>query len=138
MGNLLLRGFVAGVDFGGVKKLGQRALDVARLATACGPWSCVPTSRDPHPGQRDLESRIFGILGKRLLKVVEGRVVVLARLGGLALLEVGVGRLGMQPRAARSTARYGGQQRNGENELSIDPAEAGAGVRRFILLPVLL
>ena len=41
LGDLLLRGLVAGIDLRGVEELCQRALLVAGLRAACAPWSVL-------------------------------------------------------------------------------------------------
>ena len=58
-----------------------------------------------------LKRASLGSLLAGLLVVVEGGVVVLARLGGLALLEVGVGRLGVKAGDADAKADDGQKQR---------------------------
>ncbi len=71
-----------------MKELRQRALDVARLQQLAALGDVRRRGGDPHARERDLEARVFGIAVVGLLVEVEGRVVVLARLGGLAVLEV--------------------------------------------------
>ena len=95
----LLRGLVAGIDLGGVNELGQRALSIPGLEQLAALRDVGCRSRGAHAQQRDAVSEILGIPCGGLLVIRQGGVVVLAGLGLLAALEVGVGRLGVETNA---------------------------------------
>ncbi len=113
-GDGLLRGLVAGVDLGGVQKLRQRPLLVARIHQLLALGHMHGRSGNPHAVKGCAELQILGSLFAGLLVVVEGGVVVLLRLGGLAALEEGAGRLGAQRNAGQAEDRQDGKKRNPE------------------------
>ena len=94
--NLLLGGFVTGVDLGGVQILRQSALLVAGIHQLAPFGQMQRRSRHPHTVERRAIAQILAILGAGLLIVIEGGVVVLARLGALPAFEVAGGRFGPQ------------------------------------------
>ena len=87
LGYGLLCSFIAGVDLGGVQKLRQRPLFVARVQQLMALGYVHGRSGDAHPVERAAELQVLGSLGVSLLVVVEGAVVVLLRLSGLTALE---------------------------------------------------
>ena len=93
----------------------KRALRVAGLHQLAAFADVGRGRRHTHARKRNLEARILGILAGSFLEVVECRVVVFARLGGLTLLEIGVGRFAESPGARQAKARGGGEQRDGED-----------------------
>ena len=126
-GDLLLRGLVGGVDLGGMEELGQRALEVAGGGQLAPFGDVRRGSGDANAGEGDLEARVFRVLAVGLLIEVEGGVVVFAGLGGLAVLVVGVGRLGMKPDRRQAEGGQGGKDREGENDSR--HGDCGAGWR---------
>jgi hypothetical protein len=126
--DLLLRSFVAGVDLGGVEELGQRALKVAGRANFVA-FADVDDDAVTRTSASAILKRVsFGSLSVGLLVVVEGGVVVLAGLGGLALLEIGVGRFGVKLRARDAEACRCGKQDERRKRVfdPMIPATAGA------------
>ena len=80
-GDLLLRGLVAGIDLGGVQKLGHGALQVAGHDQLAALGQVQARGRNAHPVQSASRiAQILGSFGGGLLVVVKGGVVVLALL----------------------------------------------------------
>ncbi len=120
--DLLLRSLVAGVDFGGMEELGQRALKVARSKQFAAFGDVHRRGGDANARERDPESRVLRIASVGLLVKLESGVVVLAGLGGLALLEVGVGRFRVKPGGRDAEAGRCGQKREGQERQNGAPS----------------
>ncbi len=104
-GDLLLGCLVAGVDFSGVEKLNQRALLVAAEEQLASLGEVQRRCRYPDPDQSGAVGQLFRRLGVGLLVIIEGGVVVFARLSNLAVLEKRGSRFSMQLRARQN--KYG-------------------------------
>jgi hypothetical protein len=116
LGDLLLSGLVAGIDFGGAQKFHQRPLLISPRHQLAALHQVSPRCRNPHPVERRAVLQILGIFGVGLLVAVEGGVVIFTRLGGLAALEQGAGRLRTIADTAPAEDGQSSQERNPEGE----------------------
>ena len=96
-----------------MQKFCQRLLIVAGGQQLLALGHVRGRSRDPHPIERGAVAQILAVLFVGFLIIVEGGVVILTRLGGLAALEKGAGRLGAQ--------RGAEQAEDGQNGKKHDP-----------------
>ena len=112
LGDLLLGGLIAGVNLGRAQKLRQRLRLPAGLHQLAAFGHVQRRIGHPYPVEGGAAAQILGVLLVGLLIVVEGSVVVLARLGVLGALEEGLGRLGVQPCARQAEDDQNGQKRH--------------------------
>ena len=77
-GDGLLRGLIAGIDLGGVQKLRQRSLFIARIQQLLSLGHVHSRSGNAHAIESLAESQVLGSFGMSFLVVVKGSVVVLA------------------------------------------------------------
>jgi hypothetical protein len=91
--DLLLRGLVGGIDLEGVLELVEGTVDVATLQVDAAAVDVGGGGLEAGVFVAGLVPEIIGGLDVSLLVVLVGDVVVLARLGGLAALVPGRGRL---------------------------------------------
>ena len=95
LGNLdfLLGGLVAGVDLGGAQELGDGSGVIAVLAQQAAAIDVLDGGEEAHALEMRAVTEVLGLLLKRVLVVLVGRVVIFADLGVLAALVPAAGRL---------------------------------------------
>ena len=126
-GDFLLRGFVAGIDFGGMKELGQCALLVAGLEELSPLGEVHGGGGLPDAIEGGAVAQVLGIFGVGLLEEVEGGVVILAGLGVLAALVEGIGGLGVKAQRRQGRGSQDGRERNADEGFArrTDPGATG-------------
>ena len=118
--------FVAWIDCGGMKELGECSLLVTRLEQFLSFCEVRRGGSLPDPVEGGAVTEIFWIPGIGLLEEVEGGIVILACLGALAALEQGIGRLAMEPGGAEAGEEKRDNERNSEEGFS----KNGSGYER--------
>ena len=127
--NLLLRRLVAGIDLGGAQQFRPVRPASSPAASSLRPLvTCMRGIREPDPVEGRSKALVLRRHRKGLLKILEGGIEVVARLGGLALLVITVGRLrealGLNPQQSRVSMR---KYENPETRIQEDGGRSGAG-----------